>query len=380
MDKPNEVDGQQVSNEEQQKFYMLAIEAYKRQDWDAAETYYSRAIEAAPRNAKMYLYRGGVRCAKTQSILARKEYLTALEQVVSDYRKAYELTPDDPEVGLALTETEIVKGAVDAAALHSIELFNRFNEPVWKGLCSWMGCVACTLAATPEAEWEELSRYLPLAVHSLDATGWNTGDISKYLKEYASNDVPRACVNKALEIHNKVVGRSRDIQAQNLQMEKEETPLRNLICEAAEILAHGKEPVSMQMIKEIENEFVSLEQSRNEASEDLAPIRQEFLKLLIQQGTILATQAEHSKEKPKEERRALYLMSLDYFSSAARAALGDTQVNKTAVESFRKCAAFLITEMHDPEQAIQVLEQGCSLFSEDSSLKDLLELAKKLTK
>lgn len=148
----------EVENKKQQECWRLAKEAYGRKDWDAAEMYYTKAIRATPKNAKMYVFRGGVRSVRAQSIKDRNYYLETLAAVVEDYRKAYELAPDDPEVGASLVEAEICRGRATETATQAIELWNRTDDSVWKGICSWLGSVACALDGRPDGTFSKAKK------------------------------------------------------------------------------------------------------------------------------------------------------------------------------------------------------------------------------
>lgn len=191
----------EVENKEQQECWRLAKEAYGRKDWDAAEMYYTKAIRAAPKNAKMYVFRGGVRCARAQSIKDRRYYVEVLGSAVSDYQKALEFDPDDGEVAVSLLEVEICSGRIDDAVAHADELWQRIRQERWRALCGWMGAVACALAGWPEDEWIAFRNALPQAAACIAATCWNTGDVEKYLVEYAEKDVGEKKSRRALDLH-----------------------------------------------------------------------------------------------------------------------------------------------------------------------------------
>ena len=194
-------EGQATVNKEAEKYWKQAREAYQRKDWDAAEMFYTKAIKADPKNAKMYVFRGGVRSARAQSINDRKYYLEALAAVLEDYRKAYELAPDDAEVGVSLLEAEICAGRLASALERISALWQRIVDPTWKGLCSWLGAVAYTLADRWDADRAEFVKNLPAAGMAIATTSWNTGDVEKYLVEYAGEDVGEEKARKALDLH-----------------------------------------------------------------------------------------------------------------------------------------------------------------------------------
>lgn len=381
MNKKTQSDDRQITNKEQRRFFELATAARTRWDWDAAETFYNKAIEAAPGNAKMYMFRGAMHCVKAQSIKDRDAYLEALKPAVSDYRKAYALDPNDPEIGISLMETEVLTGSASIAALHLQELFPRIKEPLWLGICSWLGAVTCVLAGQSEKNWQQFREHLPLAANCIAAKGWNPDDIEKYLIEYAEEDVPSERVKTALEIHRSVVKSSFKSNDNEHEADKKDSRLWRLLSEMSMQLTDDQAPISFDKIRHVEDLFAHSNVRQNEDEqtfEDLAAARKEFQRIMLRQGMILSTKAETASDIYKEDRGKLYFESLKYMESAVHMNPREMETKDSVITVFRKCAAFLAMENRDAVGAVQVVEKALSLYPDDKNLGDLLRSVKRL--
>ena len=361
-------------SDEVKEYSAQAREAYQRKDWDAAEIFYTKAIKADPKNAKMYIFRGGVRSARAQSIKDKKYYLEALAAAVKDYRKAHRLDPNDGEAAVSLLEAEICSGRIRAAAADARKLWNKIQEESWKALCAWMGAVACALQGIPEKKWEHFRSALPGAAMSIGATSWNTGDIEKYLTDYAPARWPADRARQALDIHRSVVG----------GLTESGTPsgpaavaahLHDLLRDAASILAQKGGILPAGKREELGRALLAFDDVGKGVDTDLRGLwsepRRVFQRIALTQGVRLANQAvEKAKGAEKSSAKAPYIESLDWLAAAARIDPEESQTKKNVPVGFANCAGFLAACMFDIPEAEKVLTRGRSIYPESGTLDE----------
>lgn len=361
-------------NEEERKSSILAQEAFRKQDWDAAELFCNKAIRAAPDNPRHYMFRGWIHAGRSRNVRARRYYIEVLEGIASDYEKAHQLAPDDPQIMVSLIEVRICQGkAADAAQLASA-LWSSTRDQPWKGLCAWLGSIACALVDHVHDLKSEFTANCALAAASILAGAWNTAEIEKYLNDYAEEDFPTEKVAEASLAHAAVQAAVHDLRKKTPRAGSAEAALMQLLESAALTLADDDRVLSKGDQQALERALADVKHGQAEgagmSADHLGAVIRTYQQILLAQGIKLASKAaQHAKNGSKEAAQETYVDALYCLEAAAKVDPADARTTENVPVGFVNFAGFLAVELADCGGARQVLQRGLALYPENESLK-----------
>ena len=182
--------------------YMVRALAYRcRGQLNEAVDDYGKVIDLDPQGAEAWKFRGACRAQEAANAQSASVAEGLNEMAYEDYRRAFELKPNDEQCGLALLEHEICLGKYREAVGTTGEMWPRIQAPLNKLICAWLGAIAMILAGRPERRWIHLKEHLENSNETLDPTAWCLAEIEGHLESLESRIDDRGRLDRARMIH-----------------------------------------------------------------------------------------------------------------------------------------------------------------------------------
>ena len=162
---------------------------------------YGKVIDLDPQGAEAWKFRGACRAQEAANAQSASVAEGLNEMAHEDYRRAFELKPNDEQCGLALLEHEICLGKYREAVGTTGEMWPRIQAPLNKLICAWLGAIAMILAGRPERRWIHLKEHLENSNETLDPTAWCLAEIEGHLESLESRIDDRGRLDRARMIH-----------------------------------------------------------------------------------------------------------------------------------------------------------------------------------